>query len=172
MNLKRIIMGLIVLLLIIGVLSFTIGREIVEGKQPTLDSFAVVHFSGYLFFILMPVELLVPYYLSEGYSGITLIIIALITAIIAQLLDYSVGFLFSDRYIKYFVSEWRYRKAKKTVEKYGDWAILIFNLFPLSSPIIVLAAGMMKFSLRRVILYSFTGLVVKYIVIVSVFGFF
>jgi len=156
-------------LIIIAILSSTIGREIVSQKQPTLTSFSVVHFSGYLFFILMPVEALVPWYVSEGYDPLLLVVVALITALIAQLIDYAIGYLVSDDVIHKWIGDKKYAKAKKHIDSYGHWAILIFNLLPLSSPILTLVAGMVRYPLRKVVIYSFIGLTVKYFVIAYFF---
>jgi hypothetical protein len=62
--------------------SFTVGREIYEGKSESLACFTMVHFGGYLFFLLMPVEMAFIYYLSF-YSEIKLIGVALGTAFAA-----------------------------------------------------------------------------------------
>ncbi|MFC2136257.1 DedA family protein [Bacteroidota bacterium] len=165
---KRLIISGIFLLIAVSIVSFTIGDAVMQDKQPDLVSFASIHFSGYLFFIILPVEALVPYYLSEGHSGVLLILIAVLTALVAQVLDYSFGFTFSEKIIDNFIGRRRYSKAKTVVEKYGGWAIFFFNLFPLSSPILLLAAGMLRFKLSKALLYSAAGLIIKYTVIVLV----
>jgi membrane protein YqaA with SNARE-associated domain len=169
---RRTIFGLVALLIIIAIISFTIGQDIIAGRQPGLDSFLILNFAGYLFFLMMPVEALVPYYLSQGHSGLVLIVVAVATAILAQLFDYFAGHLMSGRIINDLIGHKRYERAWHYIHKYGGWAILVFNLFPLSSPILILAAGMVRFSLKRVICYSLIGLVLKYIAIVYVFGLF
>ncbi|MBU1201474.1 MAG: VTT domain-containing protein [Nanoarchaeota archaeon] len=166
---KRVIIIAITVLVVMALFSFTIGRGIIEDKQPTLYSFSVINFSGYLFFLFLPVEALVPYYLSEGYSGIILIFLAVITALIAQMLDYSVGYSVSESVIHDIIGKWRYQKAEKTIQKYGNTAVFVFNLLPLSSPLIVLAAGVLRFDFKRVMLYSAVGLFAKYAIIVFVY---
>ncbi|MBW2999461.1 VTT domain-containing protein [Candidatus Woesearchaeota archaeon] len=169
---RRTVLGLVALLIIIAIISFTIGQDIIAGRQPDLYSFSIINFAGYLFFLVMPVEALVPYYLAEGHSGIILIVIAVVTAIIAQLFDYFAGHLMSGRIINDLIGHKKYERAWHYIHKYGGWAILVFNLFPLSSPILILAAGMVRFSLKRVICYSLIGLVLKYVAIVYLFGLF
>ncbi|MFC1753834.1 VTT domain-containing protein [Thermoproteota archaeon] len=169
---RKTIFGLVIVLLVIGILSITIGPEIFAGKDPALSSFFILNFAGYLFFILMPVEILVPYYLAEGHSGLLIIIGAVITAMVAQVFDYMIGYLASSNIIYDLIGRKKYNKAKKTLQKYGDWIILLFNLFPLSSPIAMMAAGMIRLKIRRVFLFSFIGLVVKYVTIVYVVGLF
>ena len=172
MNWRKVLVGVFIWLLVVLILSSTLGRDMMSGKQPTLSSFSVIHFSGYLFFIILPVEALIPYYLAQGHAGFSLLVIALITAILAQLIDYSLGFLLSNEIIGKVISEWRYRKSQKMIERYGDWALFFFNLLPLSSPILIFTAGVARFPLTRVLLFSSTGLFVKYVVLILTFKMF
>src|SRR5690554_7718412 len=50
---------------IILIISYTIGLDIYEGSNQTLTSFSLIHFSGYLFFLLMPVEMAFVWYLDR-----------------------------------------------------------------------------------------------------------
>ena len=172
MDKKRIIFAIVGILVVIAIISFTVGRGILEGKQPTITSFLIINFSGYLFFIMLPVEALIPYYLSAGYSGLVLVILAVITGMIAQMIDYSIGYSVSESVIHDIIGKWRYQKAERTIQKYGDTAILLFNFLPLSSPIIILAAGVLRFDFKRVMLYSAIGLLAKYLIIVFIAHFF
>ena len=150
-------------------LSSTIGQHIVEGKQPTLLSFSTIHFAGYLFFLIMPVEVLLPYYLVLDYNMFLLLAVAVLTALIAQFIDYAIGNLAPSDTVKELIGIRRYKRAERVLSNHGKIIIFIFNLFPLSSPIVVLVAGMMKFKLRHTMLYSFLGLVLKYSAVISIF---
>lgn len=167
-NLKKILYVAIPVIVAILLFSVTIGHEIYEGKTQTLQSFALVHFSGYLFFLLMPVEMAFVYYLSY-YEEAKLIGVALITAISAQIIDYVIGLSFSSKFIRHFVGEKRIKKAEKQIRQYGNLTIFIFNLFPLSSPVIALVAGMLKLRFRDLLLYSLTGLLLKYVALTLIF---
>jgi len=169
---KRVVISLGMLLLATVVGSLTIGRSIYLGKQPGLIAFSLVNFSGYLFFLLMPVEVLIPFYLAEGHSGVLLIILAVSTAIVAEFIDYGIGYLASEKIIFGLIGEKRYGKAEKHIHAYGGWAILVFNLFPLSSSVLSLAAGMVRFNFKKFIVFSIIGLLVKYIAIVYIFSLF
>jgi len=153
----------------IFLISTTLGREIYAGRSPGIESFALIHFAGYLFFLLMPVEALVPLYQAEGHAALTLILIAVATAIAAQIIDYSIGRAVSERAIHDLIGEERYLRFKATIEKWGGWAILLFNLMPLSSPNMLLVAGMTRYSPYRAFLFSTTGLIGKYVGIVYLF---
>ena len=90
---RNVIYGLISIILAVTLISLTIGKEIIAGKQLSLLSFAMVNFSGYLFFFLLPVETLIPFYVSAGYNGWLLFSIALSTAVVAQAIDYFIGYV-------------------------------------------------------------------------------
>ncbi len=146
----------------IAIASFTIGKEIYGHREENLLSFAIVNFSGYLFFLLMPVELAFIYYLKAGIDPISLNAIAISTALCAQLADYYIGRSFSTRVIDRLVGRNRYEKAKEEIRKYGNVVIFVFNLLPISSPVILLAAGMLKLNLKETLFYSLLGLLLKY----------
>ena len=162
MTKKRIIVVLVMAFIAIAVVSATVGREIYLGQSPGLTSYAVIHFAGYLFFLLMPVEALVPIYQSEGHAGSTLVLIAVVTAIMAQVIDYGIGRFVSTRVIHDLIGRARYERFEAKIDKWGGFAILFFNLFPLSSPNMLLVAGMVRFSARRAFFFSFLGLTLKY----------
>lgn len=167
-DLVKILCIVIPVIIAITLFSLTIGREMYEGRTQSLQSFSLIHFSGYLFFLLMPVEMAFVYYLSY-YEEAKLIGVALLTATFAQIIDYIIGLSFSSKFIHYFVGERRIEKAEKQIRRYGNLTIFIFNLLPLSSPIIALVAGMLKLRFRDLLFYSLTGLLLKYVVLTLIF---
>lgn len=172
-RMKRVLGLLAMLAVVVAIASLTIGRELYTGRRPDLDSFAIVHFAGYLFFLLMPVEVLVPYYLAHDHPGALLVPLAVVTAIAAQMIDYGIGFLVSDRImgaIHDFIGKKQFARAERAMHRHGQWAILVFNLLPLSSPNLLLAAGIVRFSLVRAMAYSLLGLTVKYWALVYLFA--
>jgi membrane protein YqaA with SNARE-associated domain len=166
---RRVIFALAMLVVAITIISSTLGREILAGRTPGVGSFAIIHFAGYLFFLLMPVEALVPYYQAEGHSGLLLVTIAVATAAAAQLIDYGIGYLVSGDVIRNVIGADRYEKMHRTVHRHGRWAILVFNLFPLSSPNMLLVSGMIRFPLASAVFYSLVGLTAKYTAMVYLF---
>jgi membrane protein DedA with SNARE-associated domain len=152
----------------IVIISLTVGKDIYEGRSQNLTSFGAIHFLGYLFFILMPVEMAFIYYLS-WYNEVILIGMALITAVAAQLIDYLTGIFFSSHFIMRFISERRILKAENYIERYGAMIIFLFNFLPLSSPVIALAAGILKYSMKKLLIYSIAGLLIKYLLLALIF---
>lgn len=163
---------LIIIISIIAMLvsSLTIGRQIFLGRELDIVSFSVIHFAGYLFFLLMPVEILFTYYLIEDVNIIVLLILALVTAIVAQIIDYLIGYLVSNKVIHNLIGEKKYNRSRKYIDKYGNLAVFVFNFLPLSSSVLSLVAGMLRFKFRNFVIYSLMGLSLKYFVIVLLFS--
>jgi membrane protein YqaA with SNARE-associated domain len=159
---KKIVFIVLTSIVAICLISFTIGRELYADKTESIFSFGIIHFSGYLFFLLMPVELAFIYYLPFC-PQIKLILIALGTAVSAQCIDYFIGRLIRPKKIFELMGQKRIVKAERYIQRYGLLTIFVFNLFPLSSPVIALAAGIIKFNFKHFILVSTTGLMIKYI---------
>ena len=166
---KSTVVSIIGFILVVAFLSATLGQAIFYGKQPDIASFITIHFAGYLFFLVMPVELLLPYYMAQGHAILTLWILAVITAMVAQIIDFGIGYAAPHDFVKEFIGKQRYKKYKKVIDRWGNITILFFNLFPISSPLIVLIAGMLRFRLRGVLFFSFIGLMIKYWFITTVF---
>jgi membrane protein DedA with SNARE-associated domain len=150
-------------------ISMTIGRELIEGGETTLVSYAIINFAGYLFILLMPVEALVPLYVAEGHNGFAILAIALGTLMVAQVINYTVGRLMSEEIIHSLIGEKRYSKIKNKILDYGPYAVLIMNIFPLASSILSLTAGMVKFGMKRLLIYTFIGSVIKYSILIFFF---
>lgn len=156
----------LIIIVVIYLISSTIGYAIVQGQKPEILHFILTHFAGYLFFILLPVEALIPFYLSAGYSWALLFILSISTALIAQSIDYAIGVLFPTDKLRDFIGHRKYDRAMGVVERYGHRIIFVFCLLPLSSPIVILAAGITKYGYFRTLLYSLAGLTLKYAFII------
>jgi membrane protein YqaA with SNARE-associated domain len=163
-----VVVFLITLMAVIG--SLTIGRDIYEHKQNELLSFAIVNFCGYLFFfLLMPMELAFIYYLRTGYDPLILNLVAVATAMTSQAIDYVIGYFFSSGIIDRFIGRKRYEKAEEEIRKYGSLTLFFSNLLPLSSPVISLAAGMLKYRVKDVFFYSLVGMICRYLLLTLIF---
>ncbi len=168
-SMGRILSVAAMIVIIIVIVSSTLGREIMSGRQPGLWSFSIIHFAGYLFFLVMPVEALVPYYQAEGHAAMVLVGLSIATAIVAQIIDYGIGRLLSEKVLNMIGHE-KYDRFKGKIDKYGGWAIFTFNLFPLSSPNMLLVSGMVRFNPVYALSISAAGLTAKYLALAYFFG--
>ena len=169
-DIKRLIMIVLLLSLTTIIASLTVGRDIYEQNTESFLSFAIVNFAGYLFFFLfMPVELAFIYYLRTGYDPVILNLVAIGTAFSAQVIDYMVGYFTSAGIIDRLIGKTRYEKAENEIRRYGNLTLFLSNLLPLSSPVISLAAGMLKYQIKDALLYSFAGMVLRYLLLSLIF---
>jgi len=154
----------------ITIASLTVGRDIYYGSRDDgLLSFAIVNASGYLFFLFMPVEVAFVYYLQGEINVIALNAVAISTALFSQTIDYLIGFSVSNKFIDRLIGRRRYEKAEANIEKYGNLTIIVFNALPLSSPVISLAAGMLRHSPRNTLICTVIGLLIKYTALTLIF---
>jgi len=169
-DILQLIIAVILVATAITIASLTVGRDIYyNSSSEGLLSFAIVNFSGYLFFLFMPVELAFIYYLKGDINVWILNAVALGTAIVSQTIDYLIGYIFSTKIIDHLIGRRRYEKAEDKIRKYGNITILLFNLTPLSSPVISLAAGMLKHRKKDAIIFTLAGLILKYLVLTLIF---
>jgi len=154
----------------ITIASLTVGRDIYYGSRDEgLLSFAIVNFSGYLFFLFLPVEVAFIYYLTSDINIWVLNAVAIGTAMVSQVIDFLIGYILSTNIIDRLIGRHRYEKAEERIRKYGNIVIFLFNLTPLSSPVISLAAGILKHRIKDAFIYTFSGLVLKYIILTLIF---
>jgi len=167
---KRLIVIIFLVILMTVIASLTIGRDIYENNEKSLISFAIVNFAGYLFFfLLMPMELAFIYYLRTGYELFALNLVAIGTAFAAQVINYLIGYFFSSGIIDRLIGRKRYEKAEADIRKYGNWTLLFSNLLPLSSPVVSLAAGMLKYRIKEALFFSLTGIALRYLLLSLLF---
>lgn len=167
---RRLIVIVFLLILMTVIASLTIGKDIYEYNENGMFSFAFVNFSGYLFFFLfMPMELAFILYLRTGYDPLILNLVAVATAMAAQTVDYLVGYFFSTGIIDRLIGRRRYEQAEAEIRKYGKWTLFFSNLLPLSSPVISLAAGMLKYHVKEALLFSLAGMICRYLLLTLIF---
>ena len=63
----------------------------------------------------------------------------------------------------------KYDRFKGRIDRHGGWAIFTFSLLPLSSPNVLLVAGMVRFNAVYALTISVAGLAAKYLAIVYLF---
>ena len=166
MNHLKVILSIIGILITIGLLALIFGPIIINGDKPSYFSFAATNFVGHIFFMTVPTEeIIYGYYLSLGYSKNIMFMLAIVSAILAQFIDYSIGFTVHKKFLTGVVGDKKKKKMYGLIKKYGGGVIFFFNFLPLSSPLVCLAAGMLKYDLKKTIYYSLFGLSLKYYII-------
>lgn len=169
-EITRIIIAVLLLSAAIVIASMTVGRDIYSGsREEGMLSFAIVNACGYLFFLFMPVEVAFVYYLQGEINVLALNAVAIGTALFSQSIDYLIGLSVSHKFIDRLIGRRRYEKAEANIEKYGNLTIIMFNALPLSSPVISLAAGMLRLNIRNTLICTVIGLLIKYTALTLIF---
>jgi membrane protein DedA with SNARE-associated domain len=162
-NRKKKILLLVNVLVMLIVFYLMIGRNLITKEPPDLTSFAFTAFAGYLFFLLIPVEVMFIYFASAQSPNLVMLVsMTVILAMSAQSIDYSIGRLASNRLLRKLIGHGRYKKFKRFLNKHGYLILFLFNVLPLSSPILILMTGMFHYPFRKVFTYSAAGLLIKY----------
>lgn len=149
----------------ISILSYGLRQMLIAGDETKIWMFGLFHFAGYLFFIVSPVEILFARMVELDHGLGLLWMVAVGTAMVGKAIDYLIGYALNYTVIENIIGEKKDRRYYKRIEKYGGMTIFFFCLFPLSSPIVLLVAGMMRYPTRWAILLSVVGLSIKYAVI-------
>ncbi len=149
----------------ISILSYGLRQMLIAGDETTIWMFGLFHFAGYLFFIVSPVEILYARMVEFNHGLVLLWTVAVGTALLGQAIDYMIGYAFSDAVIKNLIGEKKYKRYYNRIDRYGGMTIFFFCLFPLSSPIVLLVAGMIRYPAGWAALFSAVGLSIKYAVI-------
>jgi membrane protein DedA with SNARE-associated domain len=169
-DIASIVIASLLIVTAITIASLTVGRDIYYGSRDEgLLSFAIVNACGYLFFLFMPVEVAFIYYLQGEINLFALNAMAIGTALFSQAIDYLIGFSLSNKFIDRLIGRRRYEKAEANIEKYGNLTIIVFNALPLSSPVISLAAGMLRLNIRNTLICTVIGLLIKYAALTLIF---
>lgn len=169
-DVRKIIIYVLLVTLMTVIASLTIGKDIYQYNEYGMFSFAIVNFAGYLFFfLLMPMELAFILYLRSGYDPLMLNLVAVTSAMAAQTVDYIIGYFFSTGIIDRLIGRSRYEKAEAEIRKYGNLALFFSNLLPLSSPVISLAAGMLKYRVKDALIFSLCGMILRYLSLTFIF---
>ncbi|MBN2368061.1 VTT domain-containing protein [Candidatus Woesearchaeota archaeon] len=135
---------------------------LIEVERKSVIGLSIISFIGGLFFIGYPGEIIFFLYGRAEYSLFYISAITLTYSMLAQLLNYWFGQLLDKKIIDRFVKdgEGHYHLSLKT---YGELFIVIFNILPLPSDILTTFLGMIRYDLKKSMLYTALGRIIKLI---------
>ncbi len=122
--------------------------------------------AGDLFFNPIPPELFFYAALVKGVSPWLLLIASFAGIILANTFNYVVGRRFS-LFFMYFMSKKNVYKVRRYVNRYGAYAVVIFNILPLPAPLLTFALGMARYNPWRLFTALVIGSVIKYAIMLG-----
>lgn len=124
---------------------------------------------GGLFFIPLPLEFFFIAALNKGNPALLSLGLLLAGYLPSQLLDYFLGSRF-NRLLMHFVSKKKLYRSKRWVNRFGPYAILVFNLLPLPSPMLTFALGIARYNPMRLFAFLLVGVLIKFFVLMLFIG--
>lgn len=106
--------------------------------------------------------------LGEGFEGKTVIVIvAIIAAFVATMLNYGLARLLRDKLVGRFVDKKQLEEAKEWFDKYGPWPIVLLGIIP-AAPVfdpLTFAAGLTGMDIKKFALYSLLSRILHFAII-------
>jgi membrane protein DedA with SNARE-associated domain len=116
---------------------------------------------GSLFFISIPSELSMLYYLSLGHNPVWVIIITVLGNLTGLSFDYLFGRIFGEGLIRFFIKN-KFDVLKGLFDKIGGGVIVAGNIIPYGTEILALTVGSMKYKFKKYIIYAAIGITIKF----------
>ena len=138
---------------------YLIGVSEIERKS--IIGLSIITFSGALFFIGYPAEVLYIAYVRAGYSMIYVAFVMTIFTMLSQVINYGFGYFIEKKVLKEYVKH-REKEFMRNLKKYDMIFILIINTLPLPADILSVLLGMIKYPFKKAMLYSLAGKLLKF----------
>lgn len=136
---------------------------LLQIEQKSLLGLAFLSFTGALFFVFLPVELIFIYYLSLGYNKLLMLLIVLSCYMAGLILNYFIGFLFGKKILKKKKDP---EKLQRRINKFGTFIIILGYLFFFPMQFITAALGAFRYPFKKFFIFSFIMLSIKFVFIV------
>lgn len=135
----------------------------VEGR--TLLGLFYAALFGSLFFITLPIEVIFLYYTTLTHDLFALVLISLTGILLGMSINYCIGRLLGERFLRFVLGDY-FQKLKNINDRFGTLFVFFGNLIPSPiEPFSVLLGGT-KYSLRKFLVYTFLGKLMKLILLV------
>jgi membrane protein YqaA with SNARE-associated domain len=138
----------------------------IAGK--TLLGLFYISILSALFFITLPAEIPFVYYLFLGNNPIVVAIIVLAGNAIGLAIDYLIGFVIGQEFVKRFLKE-KYNKWHERVMKWGGVLVVIGNVIPSPIEVITVVFGGLRYPFLKLLKYSSLGRILKFVILTIIY---
>jgi membrane protein YqaA with SNARE-associated domain len=122
-----------------------------------------------------PSEGFIFYALFKGYSPLWIFLSASFGNCLGSTINYFIGLLCNNYILKKYInideSDSKIKKAMERIKKYKS-PILLLSWIPGIGDPMVIAAGILKMKFTDIIFYSYTGRIIRYVIIILPFAFY
>jgi len=139
-----------------------------EIKKRSYLGVFLITFFGNTFLLGYPGEVLFLSFLEFGYNVFSLILVELTASMIAQVLNYYFGYFLEKTFFKRFYKkkDMDYIESKINQSKY---AIIFLNVPPVPGDILTVFLGMVKYDVKKTMIYTIIGKLIKYFFLIMFF---
>ena len=151
-----------------GAYQYLVSLVVNEIAKATSTGLFYASVIGGIFFIPMPLEIFYYYGLVHGNNIVISFFLVIIGYTLSQYINYLLGSNFSPL-IMPFISKKKLYKARRSMNKYGGYAVFFATLVPLPSEIIIFALGITKYNVYKLLILVCVSNIIKYLAIIGLF---
>jgi membrane protein YqaA with SNARE-associated domain len=138
---------------------FAFAKEAVTNVS--LSGLFWISFLGTSIFVPMPIELFYWISLTKSNGVILSFLIATLGFVLMQMINYWLGLKLSPFFMN-ILSKKKVFKIRRTVNKYGMWAVFALNVIPSPSELLTFALGLTKYNFTRLFVVLSLATAIKY----------
>jgi len=116
---------------------------------------------GGIFVAPIPLELIFIKFLKSQNPLILVLVFYILGLIISYSINYFIGARLTNL-SKKIISVKKFYKTKGFINRYGAWAIFIFNVLPLPSQILSVVLGVFNYNKAKFYVFFISGQIIKY----------
>ncbi len=140
-----------------------------EINNRTLSGLFIMSIFGSLFCLILPSEAIFLYYINNTLYNISLIIfITVAGSIVGLCFNYFFGLLLGERVLR-FLFKSNYSRYRRIVQEYGSYFVFFGNIFPGPMEAISVFFGSFRYNLKKYIILSGLGRLIKYIAVFFIY---
>lgn len=140
------------------------GHVMSHISSSTILGIIYISLIGGLFFIFMPMEVFIARFITAGNPFFVVLLLYLGGVFISYNVNYFIGLKLS-RLSKKLISPRKFYSIKGKLNRYGSWAIFVFNVPPLPSQILAAVLGVFRYNKTKFYVFFMAGQLVKCIAI-------
>ncbi|MEM3373617.1 MAG: VTT domain-containing protein [Candidatus Woesearchaeota archaeon] len=139
-----------------------------EFNNRSIIGLALISFFGSLFFLGFPGEIIFIVYTNIGYNIVLVFFIMLFFIMVAQFINYQIGYFIEKKWLENYIKHDK-KHYHISLKKYDVYFILIFNILPLPADLLSVFLGIIKYDLKKAMLYTFYGKIIKFLFLILLF---
>lgn len=138
-------------------------------RNNTIQGLFIMAILGSIFFLSLPSEALLIYYLSStDYNFVVIIFLMMLGNMVGFIFNYIFGLIIGERALKFLFKK-SYTKHKNFIDKYGGYFLFFGNVLPGPVETLSIFYGAFKYNFKTYLYLCFIGRLTKLIIILILY---